>query len=398
MYKIKSFIIDLCRGIVDKLELGIDDRKWEIRRIEAMEGFTEDQLKWVTQIIDNQITFCRNQDFTGSGSYEGRAARDKRTHVMLRGATAMCRELLPVSDIVGIQPLKGPVDNIWLMRYGYVTEKDENGKEIEQEYKKMRLAIEKAVVEAGSRKLQARWNLELSQDLSCVHGLDLETEVACAIGHEVAYEIIREILADLIALGSKATTEFDMNALYGTRDGEPVQLADTLQHLQIHINRMCSLIAASSRRGAGNFIVVSPIVLSLLQSNKTSVFAAGPASESTILQFVGTLHGTIRVYCLKYGLGDEELILAGYKGASPTDTGYIYSPYVPLINSGMVMDPVTFSPVMTLFTRYGKTIFEKKDDYLSESSQYYAVLKLTGPTLDISVDQVAQTVEDAQVV
>lgn len=260
--------------------------------------------------------------------------------------------------------------------------------------RKMSLEVVSQAVEAGSRKLQAGWTIEAMQDLQAQHGLDIESEMTQALSAEIVQEIDAEIISDLLALAGTVTT-FDgaEDGAYGTGGNyTPAYVGDRLANLGVLINYVANEIARRTRRGAGNFIVVSPLVVSVLQSASKSVFA--PAVEGSFqgpnnTQMVGTLNGTIKVYSYLWNdagrgldLGSaatdvNDVILVGYKGGNgETDTGYFYCPYIPLMSSGVVVNPVTFQPVVSLMTRYGKTSFTDLNTSLGNSADYYGKINV----------------------
>jgi len=267
--------------------------------------------------------------------------------------------------------------------------------------RRMSLEVVSQAVEAGSRKLQAGWTIEAMQDLQAQHGLDIESEMTQALSAEIVQEIDAEIINDLLALAGTVQT-FDGNPA-GTYGGggagnyAPAYVGDRLANLGVIINHVTNEIARRTRRGAGNFIVVSPLIVSVLQSAAKSVFA--PAVEGSFkgpnnTMLVGTLNGTIKVYSyiwnasasgLDLGLpaaspqvGADDTILVGYKGGNgETDTGYFYAPYIPLMSSGVVVNPLTFQPVVSLMTRYGKTSFTDVTTSLGNSADYYGKVNVT---------------------
>lgn len=268
--------------------------------------------------------------------------------------------------------------------------------------RKMTMDVVSQSVEAGSRKLQAGWTIEAMQDLNAQHGLDLESEMTQALSAEIVQEIDQEIITDLIALaGTVDTFDGAGTGAYGT-GGQytPAYVGDRLANIGVIINRVCNEIARKTRRGAGNFIVVSPLVVSVLQSAAKSVFA--PAVEGSFKgpnnsMLVGTLNGTIKVYSylwnqagagLDLGGGAsplenaDDIILVGYKGGNgETDTGYFYCPYIPLMSSGVIVNPTTFQPVVSLMTRYGKSVFTNTETSLGNSADYYG--KIVVANLDL---------------
>ena len=271
--------------------------------------------------------------------------------------------------------------------------------------RKMTLDVVSQAVEAGSRKLQAGWTIEAMQDLNAQHGLDLESEMTQALSAEIVQEIDYEVISDLLALAGTVSVFDGAGAGQygggGAGNYAPAYVGDRLANLGVTINRVANEIARKTRRGAGNFIVCSPLMVSILQSAAKSVFA--PAVEGSFkgpnnTMLVGTLNGTIKVYSYLWnqaGAGVDlanpgssplgqasDTMLIGYKGGNgETDAGYFYCPYVPLMSSGVVVNPVTFQPVVSLMTRYGKAVFVNAETSLGNSSDYYG--KITTSNLDL---------------
>ncbi len=237
--------------------------------------------------------------------------------------------------------------------------------------RQLQLEVLKQTVTAGSRKLQAKWTVEAMQDLSAQHGLDLEAEITAALSAEIVSEIDNEIINDLIALAGTVET-FDMN---GTFTGVPNYVGDRHAVLGTLINKVANEIARKTRRNAANWIVVSPIVASVLQSAAKSVFApavSGSFEGPNNTKLIGTLNGSIKVYTYIYHDTGSEPILVGYKGGNgEMDTGYFYCPYVPLMSSNVLFDPATYNPQVSLMTRYGKATFTDTATSLGNSADYY---------------------------
>ena len=249
------------------------------------------------------------------------------------------------------------------------------------------LQVLRQPVVAKTRKLQAKWTIEAMQDLSNQHGLDLEAEITQALSAEIVHEIDNEIVTDLIKLAGTTET-FDMG---GSFTGVPHYVGDRHAVLGVLINKVANEIAAKTRRGAGNFIVVSPAVVSVLQSASKSVFApavAGSFEGPNNTRLVGVLNGTIKVYSFLFNssfgtvaagsavpggaTASSEIVLVGYKGGNgETDTGYFYCPYIPLMTSNTVVDPSTYNNQLMVMTRYGKVTFVSNNTSLANSADYY---------------------------
>ncbi|KAI9549497.1 hypothetical protein GHT06_001897 [Daphnia sinensis] len=252
------------------------------------------------------------------------------------------RRVMPTviaNELVGVQPMTGPVGQIHTLRVRYANNLTDNsaaatnvqaGEEalspfkIAQAYssvkkdatsassytgnntaalegdggKQISVQILRQAVEAKSRRLQARWTFEAAQDAQSQHGIDIEAEIMAALAQEITAEIDQEILLSLRTL---ATTEevFDQAAVSGTA----TYVGDEHAALAVLINRVANLIAQRTRRGAGNWAVVSSAALTVLQSATTSAFARtteGTFEAPTNTKFVGTLNGAMRVFVDSY--------------------------------------------------------------------------------------------------
>jgi len=232
----------------------------------------------------------------------------------------------------------------------------------------------KQVVEAKTRKLSARWTFEAAQDAQAMHGLDVEAEVMAALAQEITVEIDQEILGSLRSL---AATEYTYNQ--ATVSGTATFVGDEHAALAVLINRASNLIAQRTRRGAGNWAVVSSAALTVLQSATTSAFARtteGTFEAPTNTKFVGTLNGAMRVYVDGYAQ-DNQSVLVGYKGSSEADAAAFYCPYVPLMSSGVVLDPSTFEPVVGFMTRYGYVELTNTASSLGNAADYLAEIAVS---------------------
>jgi len=321
------------------------------------------------------------------------------------------RRVMPTviaNEIVGVQPMTGPVGQIHTLRVRYAetfnsaTAGDEalspfaiaNGysgdsgtnrgaatSALEAEAgKKLSIQVLKQTVEAKSRKLSARWTFEAAQDAQSMHGLDVEAEIMQALAQEITAEIDQEIISSLTSLASGTDTYAQ-----GGVSGTATFVGDEHAALAVLINKNANTIAARTRRGAGNWAVVSPTVLTVLQSATTSAFARsteGTFEAPTNTKFVGTLNGTMRVYVNQYAANDD--VLVGYKGSTETDAAAFYCPYIPLMSSGTVLDPNTFEPVVSFMTRYGYVELSNQASSLGNAADYLAKVAVTSNQLQFT--------------
>jgi hypothetical protein len=223
----------------------------------------------------------------------------------------------------------------------------------------MSFSIEKMTVTAGSRALKAGYTIELQQDLKAVHGLDAEAELSNILSSEITAEINREVVRTVYnaaVLGAQNCTTagtFDLDV-----DANGRWSVERFKGLMFQIEREANLIGQQTRRGRGNFIIVSADVASALAmagvlDYKTAI-QANLNVDDTSTTFAGTLNGKYKVYVDPYmsnGDNANQFCVVGYRGTSPFDAGAFYCPYVPL-QLLRAVDPTTFQPKIGFKTRY----------------------------------------------
>ena len=214
-----------------------------------------------------------------------------------------------------------------------------------------------------------------------MHGLDVEAEIMAALAQEITAEIDQEIISSLLSLAGAAAETLDFSATTGPTQvtGTPTFIGDRHAALAVQINRQANLIAQRTRRGAGNYAVMSPTALTILQSATTSAFARtteGTFEAPTNTKFVGTLNGAMRVYVNSYA-SDTTSVLIGYKGPGEVDAAAFYCPYIPLMSSGVVIDPSTFEPVVSFMTRYGYVELNNTASSLGNAGDYVSKIGIS---------------------
>jgi hypothetical protein len=256
-------------------------------------------------------------------------------------------------------------------------------------FQQMAFTIDRIAVEARTRALKAEYSTELAQDLKAVHGLDAETELANILSTEVLAEINRELIRTLYFKAKTGGQQGDLAAA-GTydlnRDSDGRWSAERFRGLMFQIERECNTIAKETRRGKGNFIVVSSDVASALAMggflNLSPALNVNLDVDDTGSTFAGVLNGKIKVYIDPYLATNVNPVLVGYKGTSPYDAGMFYCPYVPLQMVRAVGEN-TFQPKIGFKTRYGMVAnpFADSLDFstagsTSTGNQYYRIFKV----------------------
>lgn len=228
----------------------------------------------------------------------------------------------------------------------------------------MKLEVVTQTVETKTRKLAARWSLESDDDLNSLDGLDMESELMTTVSDEIRREMDRELLDDLTGLAG-VTEALDFANVDGRYAGEK------LSSMTIKLSELSTSIATRTRLGGATWMVVSPRVLTGLKnaSNSTFVPVDRNAYRPSETMMVGTFDGNINVYVDIYA--DNDYALLGLKN-DEIRTGYIYSPYIPLSASGVVVNPETMDKGLAIRTRYGLTSFTDPSTSLGDSPDFYS--------------------------
>lgn len=336
--------------------------QWQETKEALLEGLQGSKKQTVETLLENQKQHLM-ETAAAEGTNMGAISNFQKIVI------PMIRRILPgtiSSDLVGVQPMTGPVGLVYSLRFAFSQDTDAvpagaadivagdevfaNNSKMKRFYstanvgttgyppaltattsdgfatvdpvnagtplanpsgdyegfggRQMRLAVLKQTITAGSRKLQARWTMEAAQDLTAQHGLNLETELTAALSAQIAHEIDNEILTDLLALAATAYT-YDFAA--PPTGFAPNYLGDRYAHLGILINRAANEIGAKTRRGPGNWLVGGHLITSMLQSAAKSVFApavSGSFDAPVGNRLVGVMNGAMKVYSYNWGLDD----------------------------------------------------------------------------------------------
>ncbi|MDC1020761.1 hypothetical protein OAR23_01915 [bacterium] len=381
------------------------ESRWQDTKVALLEGLQGNKKATMASTLENTRKWL-NETATAGSTSAGNVA------TLNRVILPVIRRVMPTviaNELVGVQPMTGPVGQIHTLRVRYSDSSDGNevGEEALSPFKiasaysgnatdatpkgsataalegaagkRLSIQILKQTVEAKTRKLSARWTFEAAQDAQAQQGIDIEAEIMAALAQEITAEIDQEVLASLRALaGATNQQAYDQTAVSGTA----TFVGDEHAALAVMINRVANTIAQRTRRGAGNYAVVSPHALTVLQSATTSAFARtteGTFEAPTNTKMVGTLNSAMKVYVDSYA-ADNTAVLVGYKGSSESDAPAFYCPYIPLMSSGVVLDPDSFEPVVSFMTRYGYVELSNTASSLGNAADYLGTVTIAGVT------------------
>ena len=250
---------------------------------------------------------------------------------------------------------------------GSIVGQTEWGLENQQNIPEIDIKVDSVAITAVTKKLKAKWTPELGQDLNAYHNLDAEVELTSILSEQIALEIDREILADLVT-GATAATYYwsrspglfvnrETGAEIGASSAAPDftgTVSEWYETLAETINDVSAQIHRKTLRGGANFVVCSPEVANLLEFTagfRASVTADDETGSIGAVK-VGSLSKKFDVIVDPYFL--RNVLLVGRRGSSFLESGYVYAPYVPLQTTPTIFGPEDFVPRKGVMTRYAK--------------------------------------------
>ena len=249
----------------------------------------------------------------------------------------------------------------------------------------MRIEFEKTAVEAGTRRLGAKWSIELEQDIKNMNGIDIDAELTNAMSYEIQAEIDREMIMRMIQVALNAGSG-DGYSLWYAACADARWLGERTRDFYAKVIVEANRVAIRNRRGAANFIIATPrvcAILEMLPEFKYMPMTGNVNTQPVGIAKVGSVGGRFQVYrdTRTEAQGPYsgrttrsaalEYALLGYKGSEYYDTGIIYCPYIPVMIQRTI-GPNDFAPRVGLLTRYGVV------DNLFGADLYYHVIIVKG--------------------
>ena len=393
-------------------------KKWKGVLDEGDEIKSSKIMKSTAIMLENQHSMMMETTGYATGADSLGAADYSTSGMFHKIAVPMVRRTFPelvAHQLVGVQPLTGPVGLAFALRFkagttagsytandtelgyntidstysgSYVTSAGEvlgskSGNGVGNDIglglgsgthiREVNMTVEKAQVEATTRKLRSRWSLEVAQDLKAMHGLELEEEMMDILSYEITAEIDRELMAAIqttVDIGNaNYETTWDYTASGGVYQGRWEM--ERYRELYHNILRKSQQIAINTRRGSANWIVGNPRAVAILET--LAAFTIAPVAsdvntQPTGVSRIGSIDGRLTVYRDTFQASDQFIL--GYKGPSEYDTGVIYLPYIQLLASKATFEN-SFHPTIGLMSRYAI------HTHIFGAREYYQLINLS---------------------
>lgn len=235
-----------------------------------------------------------------------------------------------------------------------------NDLEAKSEMSELTIRFSSVTVNTVTRKMRAHWTPELAQDLEAYHSIDAEAELTALLSEEIAAEIDREIIRDLVQ-GAMFEARWDYAGLKNNANFFGTQ-KDWNQTLITRINELSAQIHKATLRGGANWIICSAEAGAIFDDLEYFHVdsSASPETEKYNLgvEKIGNLGNRYVVYKDPYM--PAQIVLLGHKGNTFLEAGYVYAPYIPLQLTATIYDPNDFTPRKGIMTRYAKKMINNR--------------------------------------
>lgn len=232
----------------------------------------------------------------------------------------------------------------------------EEGERLGDDMNQVGFSILRKSIEAQTRALKGKYTIEMYQDLKAQHGLQADDELMNLIQYEIQAEIDRDVIKfvnDNAKLLSDTTFGFS-NPAAGTPVIDGRWEIERYRAQVIRISKEATMIGIENKRGAGNILLVSPMVATMLQQVGNYVLSPleGKVDQPVAGGVAGMFDGRYKIIVDQYAAGDYCTVL--YKGNDRRDGMGFFCPYVPL-NFTKVTNYHDAQPAIIAKTRYALT-------------------------------------------
>jgi hypothetical protein len=222
---------------------------------------------------------------------------------------------------------------------------------------KIDMTIEKVRLNAVERQIQANWTIPAEQDMRALFDVSMQAEIVNFLSQQIALDIDREIITDIIynnlkLNGSTHQGSFTRNPPTGYTWG----IKNWHENIIPELTRLSGTIYNDTNMNSANVILANPVDAAILENLQTYNFTGSSSMNGEMGYRSATLQGG-KWKVLVSGVVPAGTMLLGYKSEDEMQACYYYSPYIPLV---LHPYPMTYTPSLTILSRYAKAMVREK--------------------------------------
>lgn len=217
----------------------------------------------------------------------------------------------------------------------------------------MKFTQEKIRLTVVDRRISAEYSINMEQDVKALFDISLQSEIINIIGEQIALDIDREIVLNLISANNALnptshTQEFDITPPTSFTWGPKMWYENILPPL----NELSAQVYNDSLMGAANTIACNPLDASIFESINGFAYS-GTAFEGGELGYrkAEMVGGKWKV--LVSSVVPQGDVILQYRSDDAARACYIFAPYVPSV---LTPYPLGANPSLTIMSRYAKKL------------------------------------------
>lgn len=252
-----------------------------------------------------------------------------------------------VDYLNGILNWRSVEDNTHTLRFRCHASLEEN-----QINAKTQFTVDKIPLRAILRQISGEWTIPFEQDMKALYSLDAQGELVGFIGEQIALEIDREIIDDLLqsnyTFNSAATHQatFDKNPDVSYTWGRKMWYENILPTM----NDLSAQVYNSSLMGRANTVACNPMDAAIFESLNDFRYDGSSADGGDVGYQSASIQGGSWKILVSNVVPQGKMIIT-YKSDEDQRAVYFYAPYVPAILTPFPLGP---KPSLTVMTRYAR--------------------------------------------
>lgn len=203
------------------------------------------------------------------------------------------------------------------------------------------------------RRIKTSWTSNFEQDAKALFDLNIQSELVNIIGEQIALDIDREIITDLISTNTTQNPSSHRITFSKTPSGGfTMGPKNWLETMQVPLSTLSAQIYNTTYMGQGNTLACNPLDAAIFESwNNFEYLGSSTAGGEAGYRSASVASGAWKL--LVSSVVPSGKIVVKYRSNEMQKATYIFAPYVPAVLSPY---PLGNNPSLSVQSRYAKKV------------------------------------------
>ncbi len=207
------------------------------------------------------------------------------------------------------------------------------------------------------RKITGEWTTEFEQDVKALFDIDFQAQIVSMIGRQIATDIDREIILNLIKCAEKLSPSTHVDSFSKTPPatwtwGQRLWYENILPKL----SNLSAIIYNDTQINGGNTILCNPVDATILEAINDFSYN-GSAEDGGAAGYRSANVGTGKWKVLVSTIVPAGKMIINYTPQEEQEAIYVYAPYRPAV---LMPYPLGATPTLTVMSRYADAVIRPK--------------------------------------